>query len=418
MSIPIWFLCSILICTCNCLQNLEVSDVVVKSHENIAIIEGLNLNSTPESIDVTDVGDLLTRMFWAGKVKDTTVFDLNSQLPSANLLVVNFGVDDSVKDIPEFNVKQEHLTNVNIGFFPADPVSILTSIITGTSPADHGVVGESWMVGDEVVEAFSAEKTFSSSVSSLDLINQHYQNEVTIGASSSILAKALSHGNFPNTYFNGVKFVSEQEQYNFTINDMINAMKKEKFWLDNKDAIGHLDLQNKNDINFLMEMEYIRRVGKNMDGSANFPLYNIATTSLRKVVEPEALKILANSLTYLKSQYSKAYPKGSSQMLFVKSPTLESGFSQYTRDFIHPKEFNENCATTVCATADATTTTEVEGRAYQFKIWILFFSFVIVLWYVQSVSSLNYESDAILFSKWKRSEGRQAFGRNREGFGH
>jgi len=414
MSIPFWCIISIIICNCNSLQNLEVSNVVVKSHENIALLEGSNLKTIPESIDVTDVGDLLARNFWAGKVKETTVFDLTSQLPSANLLVVNFGVDDSLKEIPEFNKNQAQLTNLKVDFFPADPVSILTSIITGTSPADHGVIGESWMVGDEVVEAFSTEKTFSSSVSSLDLIHQHYNNEVKIGASSSILAKALSHGNFPNTYFNGVKFISEEEEYNFTINDMINAMKNEKFWLDNKDSIGHLDLQNKNDINFLMEMEYIRRVGKNMDGSANFPLYNIATTSLRKVAEPEALNILSNSLNYLKSQFSKAYPEGSSQVLFIKPPELESGFSQYTRDFIHPKEFNLDCSTTVCASADGVVTTEVEGRAYQFKIWILFFSFVIVLWYVQSVSNLNYESDAILFSKWKRSEKNQAFGARRD----
>merc|ERR1719281_2098619 len=170
---------------------LNLDGLSIQKHENSILIDGPNVQQTPEQLDVTDVADLIARSFWAGQINPKTPLRLNHQAPDSNLFIVNFGVDSSILD--RAHSLKGSKAQLDYNFFPADPVSLLTSISTSKAPNDHGIVGRTWFVEDLPVNAYSSPKSFSSSISFPQAVaGTHPGAKVITGSADKQLALAIS----------------------------------------------------------------------------------------------------------------------------------------------------------------------------------------------------------------------------------
>jgi len=363
---------------------LDVQGLQVQKHENSVLIDGNNVENLPTTVDVTDLGDLVTRSFWAGQMKESSAIKLNQQHSTSNLFIVNFGTDGSI-------LKSKHeLKGTNTGltydFFPADSVSVLTSMATSQSPLQHGVVGKSWSVDSQPIEAYSEPKTFSSKHSFTEVIDL----DAITGSSNPKLARALNQ-HHPIDTINGDKFESSHG-IDFTKQEAMDALQNEDFWSLFSSQLESLDLSDPSVESFIMDMEYMRRLGKSMESNKQPTLYNMATTTPSN---PAAHEILLGALSHVQKQFKTQYPEGSSQIVFFKEPTVVSNSNAETKTslFYQAMQLSESLTNGVV---------RQDPRSYQIAIWLTIFSIIIVYYFVYDFMTLDYETDATLFTKWQR----------------
>eukprot|EP00494_Astrolonche_serrata_P006543 UN06567 len=181
--------------------------------------------------------------------------------------------------------------------------------------------------------------------------------------------------------------------------DMLGEIRGNIYYQNIRFFIDKLDLDNELVIDFLMDIESIRRFSERMNlekSSLDSPLFNISTVSLQNIHDPNLHEILAYSVQQLQSVFKSLYPNGSSQLLFLNTPTLHEESAKETGlDYVHPKEFaTEFCGNDVlCAEGAAPVTTKTTSRYWQFSYWLTLAAIIILLWYVYNVMNMNYETD-------------------------
>lgn len=121
-------------------------------------------------------------------------------------------------------------------------------------------------------------------------------------------------------------------------------------------------------------------------------LYNIATTTPSN---PAAHKILLGALSYAQKQFKTQHPEGSSQIVFFKEPTVVSNSNAEAKTTLFYQAMELSQTLPNGATAQ-------DARSYQIAIWLTIFSILIVYYFVYDFMTLDYETDATLFTKWKR----------------
>jgi len=200
---------------------------------------------TPNALDVTHVADLVVRSFWSGKMKEYSPINIDhSEMPSANLFIANFGVDGTLE-----HELQGNRVPLRYNFFPADSVSLLTSMATSRVPREHGIVGREWYVDDAPVEAYSDYTTFSSSVSFPNMIDA----EVITASADKQLGNAISQGvKSIDTLSNG-NFESHHG-LSFTKEEALRSIREHSFWKKYEKQLKTLDLNDEKTISFIMEM--------------------------------------------------------------------------------------------------------------------------------------------------------------------
>jgi len=381
---------------------VHLKDVTLRKFDNVVYLSGPALKKVPSHMDVTDIGDLVARSFWAGKLKHNSQIKLDAASADANLLIVNFGLDSShLEHIKLRGIK----TKLDNQFFPADHVSLLTSIATGQNPTQHGVIGKSWKVDGALNEAYTESKpsTFSSKLTFSQVVQKQdpkhrihtYSRDLKLGASlTQDVTKVLS--------------------LKLSQTALAHRLTTEPFWTSQKSHLDQLDLTNPDVEAFLTECEQARRAADSMLSGESPQFYNFAFTAAEKVTSPAALRILNSSLQYLKTSFDTQFPNGSSQIAFLKRPQLENPEAKLgeTVEYVHPKEFG-GCDHATCVNAveffatDAKVNNsqggmDVEARVSQISAWLFFVGLMIVISFAYTFSNMNYQTDAILFTMWQR----------------
>lgn len=372
---------------------LNIQGLQVEKHENSVLIDGLNVENLPPLVGVTDLGDLITRSFWAGQLKETSTIELNHQhVPSSNLFIVNFGTDSSI--LTQTHELQGKTADLSYDFFPADSVSILTSMTTSRNPVEHGVVGKSWEVNQSPIEAYSEPKTFSSRNTFVEVVhNQNKRTKIVTASSNPQLARAFNQEKHAFDTVIDHEFQSSNG-LQFTKEDLLAAFETEEFWKQFASQIAALDASDSFMESFLMEMEYIRRLSSNMQASEELVLFNIATNTPSNSAAQE---ILLGTISHVQKQFKVQYPEGSSQIVFFKEPTVISNSNSETKLSVpyQAVEFSE-------ANDGLNGPVLQDPRSYQIATWLTFFAVFIVYYFIYEFMTMDYDTDATLFTKWKR----------------
>jgi len=374
---------------------LNIQGLQVQKHDNYVLIDGPNVENLPSSIGVTDLGDLIARSFWAGQMKDTPQIKLNHQhIPSANLFIANFGADKSI--LTKENHLQGKSSDLTYDFFPADSVSVLTSMATSQRPIEHGVVGKRWKVDGTPIEAYSVPESFSSKNTYSEMIhNQDSRTNVITSSSNPQLARALiqktqafdtvEEDNFQSN--NGIEFTKDEALESFRTNE---------FWNQFSSQLDSLDFSDPAAWSFLMEMEYLRRLGNAMKSNEQPTLYNVATTTPNN---PAAQEILLGALSHVQKHFKSQHPEGSSQIVFFKEPTVVSNSNAESKVSApyQPFELSEQLGF-----PESSGPVLTDPRQSQICTWLTIFALFIMYYFVYDFMTMDYASDATLFTKWKR----------------
>ena len=85
---------------------------------------------------MTELGDIVARTYWVGKLNPVSKVEVEANLPSATLNLFSFGLDKTELNEETLNelfgsMKQ---SNLNVPFHPADHTSIVTSAFNGQVP--------------------------------------------------------------------------------------------------------------------------------------------------------------------------------------------------------------------------------------------------------------------------------------------
>merc|ERR1719251_845364 len=131
-----------------------------------------------------------------------------------------------------------------------------------------------------------------------------------------------------------------------------------------------------------------------MKSSQQPTLFNIATTTPS---DPAAKEILLGALSHVQKQFKTQYPEGSSQIVFFKEPTVVSNSNSETKLSVPYQAFelsraNDNLNGPVLQ----------DPRSYQIATWLTFFAVFIVYYFIYDFMTMDYNTDATLFTKWKR----------------
>jgi len=397
----------------------------LKQGENNLVLVGGNVRDLPAEISVTDLGDILARSYWVGKMKDSTRVEVDANLPSASLNLFTFGLDKTELDA---NTLQELFgemkqSDLSVPFHPADHTSIVTSALTGQVPRQHGVVGSTWYERGSEVEAFSSSIRSPARVGVVELLKSNYPSmQITAGGSNQILGRALTEGTVLASHLDQAGFESADSEYAFTWADLKAKLATDPFWLAMKKQTDQLDLTDPLVESFLMEMEYFHRVTENMkQKSDEIQLFNLASTSLENFqeVSQEALLITLATIQQLHSRFNQVFPQGASQIAFIKTPAmhetdlhtqLESKLAEmdYTplTARLHGMEFSEVCDGTdglLCIVDPSVKVTPGNHMTtYQIGYWLMFLMSLAVLFFSCTFCGMDYSSDALLFTKWNR----------------
>lgn len=371
---------------------LNLEGLQIQKHDNVVLLDGLSIDSVPEKVEVTDLADLISRSFWAGKLKETSPIKVDHQnIPSSNLFIVNFGADRSI--LSKSNPLSGQQAELTYDFFPADSVSLLTSMATARTPHQHGVVGEKWYVKGSPKEAYSDSATFSSEKSFPEII--HHSNEKTkivTASPHSQLAKSFNQHSHPFDSLNGETFESNHG-LGFTKDEARESFKTAPFWQDYSTQLETLDFDDPTVEKFLMGIEYLRRLSNSMKKSEEPILYSVATKS---VSNDGAHEILLGAVSKLQKKFKETHPDGSSQIVFSKEPTVISNTETKLRMPQHrPVEFAES---------NSLGNVLQNPRTYQIGSWLFFFAVFILYYFVYDFMTMDYASDATLFTKWKRGQ--------------
>lgn len=380
-------------------KTIDLHGLTIEKGVNKVLLDGPNLKDVPQMVDVTDLGDLVTRMFWGHPIKEENPIKLDhTKTSDANLMVVTFGAEplDSVKGLQR---------DLDYNFFPADPVSLLTSLVTSRTPNHHGVVARQWFVDDKPVDAFSTANSFSSYVTFPELVgNAHPETKVLTSSSDPQLATAFAQNSFPIDTKNNEGFRSSHN-LGFTNEELFESIKTNSFWKDLQSHVENLDHTNSEVVSFLKDIEYIRKLHEDLKQKKEEKtekkqptLYNIAVKSPSS---PDAHHILKKALSGLKSIFHEAYPSGSSQIISLQEPQIVEDKATHTVMPLHHKalEFSE-----VCTNCKESGTVISDSRGYQIGIWIIFFMIFFLYMYIDSMAFMDYAKDATLFTTWVRSD--------------
>jgi len=385
---------------------LNLQGLKIQKHDNSIVMNGPHPESQ-EPVNLLDVADFLTRSFWSGSLSEESNLKIGAQGPSANLMVVSFGTDTPQESL------EGKPSDLTYDFFPADRVSLLTSLATSKHPNSHGVVGETWYVDDEPVDAYSGADAFSSKLTFPQLIGStHAETKVIAASADSQLASSFTQDSYPVDSLTEDNFESNHG-LGFSKADLNQEMETNDFWVKLKPSLEKLDQNEPLVANFLMEVEYIRRLADSMTSASEPVLYNVATTTPS---HQGAQKILEAALNYVTAQFNSQHPTGSSQLVFMKEPVVVQNDKttkmiphHHAKEFITQSCSGDGSSTSVdCGDQNDSGTTVTGARIYQFGIWLFVFAALIILWFVNSVLGMQYETDSTLFTKWNRKSDRKA----------
>jgi len=383
---------------------LDLDGITVQKHQNSILLDGPNIQSVPRQLDVTDLGDHVARSFWSGPLKPESAVEMDHNAPTSNLFIVNFGSDDEILD-------QEHplkgsQSELVYDFFPADSVSLLTSMATAKTPNQHGVVGKSWFVDDNEVHAYDSPQSYSSQNSFAQVVGHQNDMKIVSASSDPKLATAMTQNCDHADSVKDGRFNS-QHGLGFSQEEMLAALDKEDFWGQYREPLSKLDLNDKEVVSFLMEMEYLRQLADLIKTSSDPALYNVATNSPS---EAAAYEILLGAISHVQSIFKDQHPQGSSQIAFLKEPVITSKDNRQEAPHYHPKEF---------ATTLDNGVVIADSRSQQFTYWLALLMFIGLYFFISGFAYMRYEDDATLFTKWKRGamDSKMASAMGRDGFG-
>jgi len=395
----------------------------LKQGENNVVLFSDNVKNLPEDLSVTELGDIVARTYWVGKLNPESKVEVEANLPSATLNLFSFGLDKTELNEETLNelfgsMKQ---SNLNVPFHPADHTSIVTSAFTGRVPRQHGVVGQTWLERGSEVEAFSNNNRSPAKVGVMNLLRSNYPSmNIVAGSNNQILGRALTQGTTTASSMNQNEFSSSNANYVFTWAELKTQLTTDPFWVAMKKQVDALDLEDPLVQSFLMEMEYFHRVTENMmQTSEEIQMFNLASTSLENMPElsEDVLLICFATLSNLHSNFKKVFPDGASQMAFIKTPTLfetdlhtelESKLAEfkYTPQSVRLRglEFNQVCTDGLICIIDPSVdvTPGNHETTYQIGVWLCFFCTMAVLFFSCAFCGMDYSSDALLFTKWNR----------------
>jgi len=397
----------------------------LKQGENNLVLLGGNVQSCPAEISVTDLGDVLARSHWVGKLKTPTTVELNANLPSASLSLFSFGVDGEDLDESTRNELFEGMqaSALTVPFHPADHTSIVTSAWTGQVPRQHGVVGSTWYERGSEVEAFSSSFRSPAKVGVMELLKSNYPSmQLVAGSNDEILGRALTQGASTASHLDQQGYLSSDAKYTFTWDDLKSQLTTDPFWVAMQNQVDALDLEDPLVQSFLMEMEFLHRVTNNMSQKSDeLQVYSLASTSLENFPEltQEVMLIYFATIQQLHANFNKVFPDGASQFSFIKTPEmhqtdvhtqLESKLAEmdYTPETVRLRgyEFQEVCGGEtgiVCIVDPSVMVTPGQHETtYQIGIWLMFLLSLAVLFFSCTFCGMDYTSDALLFTKWNR----------------
>jgi len=405
--------------------NVVTKGQLLEGNNNLLLVDGPNIKNCQEAGTVPQMGDLVTRSLWVGKLKKgSAICETNTNLPTSILMMTSFGVDRAhFEDFPHkqrLATKSTFKLNLETSHFPASKVAVLTSIMTGHNPNLHGVPDETWEEGTRTVEAFSAPETHASQPSIEALIKNHYHDtQLVAGSAQKAIANALAQDGVSGDYYikDQMKFHSSNPSFSFTPDDLEIELKESLFWTSLADQLKKIQL-TPDHLQFLMEMEYLRRVADSMKSSDHEVIYSLASTTLPEDAPQYILQIYSFALAYLKVNFRKAYPDGLSQLAFIKLPKLEthalleSKMSSLDSEInlltprVESKHFN-----VVCATDDVTCLGQGIGssckpgdcmKTLMIGYWFAIFMIITLICFTYSMSTMKYDTDALLFTTWQR----------------
>jgi len=395
----------------------------LKQGENNLVLFSDNVKNLPEDVSITELGDIVARTYWVGKLNPESKVEVEANLPSASLNLFTFGLDKTELSEETLNelfgsMKQ---SNLNVPFHPADHTSIVTSAFTGRVPRQHGVVGQTWLERGSEVEAFSNNNRSPAKVGVMNLLRSNYPSmNIVAGSNNQILGRALTQGTTTASSMSQNEFSSSNANYVFTWAELKTQLTTDPFWVAMKKQVDALDLEDPLVQSFLMEMEYFHRVTENMmQKSDEIQMFNLASTSLENMPElnEDVLLICFATLSNLHSNFKKVFPDGASQMAFIKTPTLfetdlhtelESKLAEfkYTPQSVRLRglEFNQVCTDGLICIIDPSVdvTPGNHETTYQIGVWLCFFCTMAVLFFSCAFCGMDYSSDALLFTKWNR----------------
>jgi hypothetical protein len=395
----------------------------LKQGENNLVLFSDNVKNLPEDVSITELGDIVARTYWVGKLNPESKVEVEANLPSASLNLFTFGLDKTELSEETLNelfgsMKQ---SNLNVPFHPADHTSIVTSAFTGRVPRQHGVVGQTWLERGSEVEAFSNNNRSPAKVGVMNLLRSNYPSmNIVAGSNNQILGRALTQGTTTASSMNQNEFSSSNAKYVFTWAELKTQLTTDPFWVAMKKQVDALDLEDPLVQSFLMEMEYFHRVTENMmQTSEEIQMFNLASTSLENMPElsEDVLLICFATLSNLHSNFKQVFPDGASQMAFIKTPALhetdlhtelESKLAEfkYTPQSVRLRglEFNQVCTDGLICIMDPSVdvTPGNHETTYQIGVWLCFFCTMAVLFFSCAFCGMDYSSDALLFTKWNR----------------
>jgi len=331
------------------------------------------------------------------------------------LFVVNFGVDKSILD--DSQDLEGSQAELKYDFFPADAVSLLTSMATSRTPDEHGVVGKQWFVNeDESVDAYSSAKSSASAPTFPQVIKNHHDEINVITASANPqLAKSINQINsLPFDTLEDGEFKSHHG-LSFSKEEALKATKETPFWKSFSTQLENLDVSDSLVESFIMDIEYLRRLTEKMEASESPVLYNVATSTPPNAAAQE---ILLGAVKETQKAFKKHHPEGTSQIVFMKEPNVISNAESTFSMPLHRKPVEFSVQYPDDPDAAKNTATLTDPRTSQISTWIAFMSLFFVYYFIHSFMTMDYESDATLFTKWKRGQKMGNMGGMDQGFGY
>jgi len=388
--------------------NVHTMGETLTGDDNLILLSG-NVVSCPESVDITEMGDSLARSYWAGKLLDQPQVNVAPDLPSASLLLFNFGVD--AENFQSFPNKQTLLegtqaTRLDVPFYPADEVAIVTSALTSRYPRTHGVVARTWNnKRGKPVEAFESNSEFASVLGVVDLMHQQHSVDVSVASLDPILARSLSQGH---------EALLPAEPC--TWEELQEVMKTSEFWQSVQENVVNLGPEHQQ---FLLEMEMLNRVAQSFEKAdeGKLQMYNLATTSLGdlQTLNEDVLTIFSSAVENVLVTFKSTFSTPAAQVAFIHPPTVvpDEELNAKLADMGHTpgqarlrgKEFAIACDSSDTSTAcflhkgqDGQTMT-----TYAIAFWLMFIlSWMIVLFSCTFCSMGYADNEANLWSKWQR----------------
>jgi len=407
-------------------SNIHATGELVAGDDNLILLGGNLKGKADTIIDVTDIGDALVRSFWLNKFKMENPIEISSNLPQANLLLANFGMDlTEFNQLPNHDVFSSLTQNkLDVDFFPADEVATITSLLTGRNPEDHGIAGATF--GEkERVSAFSSNSRSTRTLGVMDLLKTKLpEASVVAGCGSGLVSTALTQNLYQSASMdNFEEFKSQDPRFSFNFKDLPEQFNIQPVWLSVQQEVQSLNFNNDGIKTFLMEMEYLNRVAQSFQaeqGKVHF--YSLSTISMENVSGHEGCLTIFNAVVgNLLQQFQQTYEQHNVQLAFMKSPKIEETEHlehmlaaikepALGRRILGQEEFDIVCGVegVVCygqrPTLGANETEGDQWRTYAIGSWFFLVFTIIILVFSSYFATLRYDNDSTLFSRYNFSD--------------